>query len=42
MKGKQPTNKENSKPVKKKETIKDKILELNKEFDETIYFNNCL
>ena len=41
MKGKQPTNKENSKPVKKKETIKDKILELNKEFDETIYFNHC-
>ena len=42
MKGKQPKNKSDSqqKQTPKKESITDKILELNTEFDETIYFNH--
>ena len=40
MKGKQVKNKSNSQQNQKKESITDKILELNKEFDETIYFNH--
>ena len=42
MKGKQTKKKSDSqqKQIPKKESITDKILELNTEFDETIYFNH--
>ena len=40
MKGKQTKNKSTPQQNPKKESITDKILELNTEFDETIYFNH--
>ena len=40
MKGKKTKNKSESQQIQKKESITDKILEVNKEFDETIYFNH--